>query len=139
MTKPPLGVLTPLPLGGSAVILTVRAYSRTEPHLAKKSKLAKNARRQVLIERYAEKRAEFATHRLDRLESIAQAFEGVEKTFAIQAGREVRVMVNCTKIDDNQAELLSGEIAEKIQTDMEYPGQIKVVVIRESRATSFAR
>ena len=77
--------------------------------------------------------------RLDRLESIAQAFDGVEKTFAIQAGREVRVMVNCTKIDDNQAELLSGEIAEKIQADMEYPGQIKVVVIRESRATSFAR
>jgi ribonucrease Y len=77
--------------------------------------------------------------RLDRLESIAQAFDGVEKTFAIQAGREVRVMVNCSKIDDAHAELLAGEIAEKIQADMEYPGQIKVVVIRESRATSFAR
>ena len=77
--------------------------------------------------------------RLDRLESIAQAFDGVEKTFAIQAGREVRVMVNCGKIDDAHAELLAGEIAEKIQADMEYPGQIKVVVIRESRATSYAR
>jgi len=77
--------------------------------------------------------------RLERLESIAQAFDGVEKTFAIQAGREVRVMVNCSKIDDAQAEQLATDIADKIQADMEYPGQIKVVVIRESRATAFAK
>ncbi len=77
--------------------------------------------------------------RLQGLESIAQAFDGVEKTFAIQAGREVRVMVNCAKIDDAEGELLAGEIAQKVESDMEYPGQIKIVVIRESRATSFAK
>lgn len=77
--------------------------------------------------------------RLERLESIAQAFDGVDKTFAIQAGREVRVMVKNDKVDDADAEQLANDIAEKIQTDMEYPGQIKVVVIRESRAISYAK
>ena len=77
--------------------------------------------------------------RLERLESIAQAFEGVEKTFAIQAGREVRVVVNSDRLEDSEAEQLSLDIAEKIQADMEYPGQIKVVVIRETRKVSFAK
>ena len=77
--------------------------------------------------------------RLERLESIAQAFDGVEKTFAIQAGREVRVIVNSDRIEDSEAEQLSLDISEKIQTDMEYPGQIKVVVIRETRKVNFAK
>jgi ribonuclease Y len=77
--------------------------------------------------------------RLERLESIAQAFEGVDKTYAIQAGREVRVMVRNDRIDDAMAQQLANDIAEKIQADMEYPGQIKVVVIRESRSVSYAK
>ena len=77
--------------------------------------------------------------RLERLESIAQAFNGVDKTFAIQAGREVRVLVKQDKVSDADAEQLAVDIAEKIQADMEYPGQIKVVVIRESRAISYAK
>jgi ribonucrease Y len=77
--------------------------------------------------------------RLERLESIAQAFDGVEKTFAIQAGREVRVMVSSERLDDSEAEQLAMDIAEKIQADMEYPGQIKVVVIRETRKVAYAK
>lgn len=77
--------------------------------------------------------------RLEKLESLAKSFEGVAKTYAIQAGREVRVVVEHEKIDDIGAEKLSQEIAEKIQEEMEYPGQIKVVVIREVRKISYAK
>ncbi len=77
--------------------------------------------------------------RLERLEAIAKAFPGVTQTYAIQAGREVRVIVNHEKVDDAQAEQLSQDIATKIQSEMEYPGQIRVVVIREVRSVSLAR
>jgi len=77
--------------------------------------------------------------RLEKLESIAKSFEGVAKTYAIQAGREVRVVVEYEKIDDMSAERLAHEIAAKIQEEMEFPGQIKVVVIREVRKIAFAK
>jgi ribonuclease Y len=77
--------------------------------------------------------------RLEKLETIAKSFEGVAKTYAIQAGREVRVVVEHEKIDDVTADRLSQEIAGKIQEEMEYPGQIKVVVIREVRKIAFAK
>ncbi|MDT8324446.1 MAG: ribonuclease Y [Bacteroidota bacterium] len=77
--------------------------------------------------------------RLEKLENIATGFEGVAKTYAIQAGREVRVMVEHDRIDDTLADQLATDIAEKIQSEMEYPGQIKVTVIREKRAIAFAR
>lgn len=77
--------------------------------------------------------------RLEKLEALAKSFEGVAKTYAIQAGREVRVVVEHEKIDDILADKLSHEIAEKIQEEMEYPGQIKVVVIREVRKISYAK
>lgn len=77
--------------------------------------------------------------RLEKLEAIADSFEGVEKSFAIQAGREVRVMVKPEKVDDYQAIKMSKEIAKRIEDEMEYPGQIKVMVIREARAVEFAR
>lgn len=77
--------------------------------------------------------------RLEKLESLAQSFEGVAKTFAIQAGREVRVIVEPEKIDDIAADQLANEIAEKIEKEMEYPGQIKVTVIRERRSISLAK
>jgi len=77
--------------------------------------------------------------RLEKLETIAKSFEGVAKTYAIQAGREIRVMVEHDRIDDTLADQLANDIAEKIQSEMEYPGQIKVTVIREKRAIAYAR
>lgn len=77
--------------------------------------------------------------RLERLEELADSFDGVEKTYAIQAGREIRVMVNTDVIDDAHADQLSFDIAEKIEKELDYPGQIKVTVIRETRAVQYAR
>jgi len=77
--------------------------------------------------------------RLKELENIANGFEGVEKSFAIQAGREIRIVVKPEEIDDLKAEKLSHRIARKIEEDLKYPGQIKVNVIRETRAVDFAK
>lgn len=77
--------------------------------------------------------------RLNDLENIAMSYPGVTKTYAIQAGRELRVIVGADKIDDKQTESLSGEIAKRIQDEMTYPGQVKITVIRETRSVSFAR
>jgi ribonuclease Y len=77
--------------------------------------------------------------RLETLEALAKSFEGVAKTYAIQAGREVRVVVEQDKIDDTLADKLASEIAVKIEKEMEYPGQIKVTVIREVRKISYAK
>lgn len=77
--------------------------------------------------------------RLNDLEQLALSYPGVNKTYAIQAGRELRVIVGADKIDDKQTESLSAEIAKKIQDEMTYPGQVKITVIRETRAVSFAK
>ncbi|MFN7961078.1 MAG: ribonuclease Y [Thermoanaerobaculia bacterium] len=77
--------------------------------------------------------------RLEKLEEIASGFKGVQKTFAIQAGREVRIIVDSGKIGDEQAIWLSKDIARKIESELTYPGQIKVTVIRETRSIEFAR
>ena len=77
--------------------------------------------------------------RLEQLEEIANSFSGVEKSFAIQAGREVRIMVKPDKIDDVLAAGLARDIVKRISSEMEYPGQIKVVVIRETRAVDYAK
>lgn len=77
--------------------------------------------------------------RLEKLEEIAKSFKGVQATYAIQAGREIRVIVEHDKVDDAMADQLAHEIARKIQQEMEYPGQIKVVVIREIRSISYAK
>ena len=77
--------------------------------------------------------------RLNDLEQLALSYPGVTKTYAIQAGRELRVIVGADKIDDKQTESLSAEIAKKIQDEMTYPGQVKITVIRETRAVSFAK
>lgn len=77
--------------------------------------------------------------RLEKLEEICDSFEGVEKSYAIQAGREVRIMVQPEKIDDAEAYLLAREITKKIENDLDYPGQIKVTVIRETRAVEYAK
>jgi ribonuclease Y len=88
------------------------------------------ARREVL-ENYV--------HRLERLESIADGFDGVTKAFAIQAGRELRIIVNAEKLSDEQSIWLSKDVARRIESELQYPGQIKVTVIRETRAIDFAK
>lgn len=77
--------------------------------------------------------------RLEKLEKIAESFEGVEKSFAIQAGREIRIMVKPEVLDDLQAAQLTREVAKKIESELEYPGQIKVIVIRETRNVEYAK
>jgi len=77
--------------------------------------------------------------RLQKLETIAESFEGVEKSFAIQAGREIRILVKPELVDDLQAAGLTREIVKKIEGDLEYPGQIKVIVIRETRTIDYAK
>ena len=77
--------------------------------------------------------------RLERLEEIATAHEGVEKVFAMQAGREIRVMVKPDRVDDMQAQVIARDVAKQVEEELTYPGQIRVTVVRESRATEFAR
>ena len=88
------------------------------------------ARREVL---------ESYVRRLEDLERISNSFRGVEKSFAVQAGREIRVLVEPSQISDDQASSLAREVARKIESEMTYPGQIKVTVIREMRASEYAR
>ena len=77
--------------------------------------------------------------RLEKLEEIATSFEGVEKSFAIQAGREVRIMVNPDKVSDEKMVIIARDIAKKIEDELEYPGQIKVNIVRENRVIDFAK
>jgi ribonuclease Y len=88
------------------------------------------ARREVL---------ETYVKRLEKLEEIASSFKGVQKTFAIQAGREVRIIVDSGKLSDDQALWLSKDIARKVEAELTYPGQIKITVIRETRSIEYAR
>jgi ribonuclease Y len=77
--------------------------------------------------------------RIGELEELAMSHEGVQKAYAMQAGRELRVIVESDKVSDSNADDLAFAISQKIQDDMQYPGQIKVTVIREKRAVSYAR
>ena len=77
--------------------------------------------------------------RLEKLEEIADSFDGVEKSFAIQAGREIRLVVKPEKISDNAMVVMARDVAKKVESEMEYPGQIKVNVIRETRAIDYAK
>ena len=77
--------------------------------------------------------------RLEKLEDVSKSFGHVNKAYALRAGREVRVIIDSNELDDNKTFLMSKDIAKKIQAEMEYPGQIKVTVIREVRATEYAK
>ena len=77
--------------------------------------------------------------RLQKLEEISESFDGVEKAYAIQAGREIRIMVKPEEVNDEQMVLVARDIVKKIEAELEYPGQIKINVIRESRAIDFAK
>src|SRR3954464_2030829 len=92
---------------------------------------ARRAARRDILESYVK--------RLEKLEGIADSFEGVSKSFALQAGREIRIMVESEKISDEEAVWLSKDIARRIENELEYPGQIKVTVIRETRAVDYAK
>ncbi len=92
---------------------------------------ARPGARREIVEQYIK--------RLKDLEALALSYKGVEKSYAIQAGRELRVVVESEKIDDKTAETLSFEIAQRIQTEMTYPGQVKVTVIRETRSVNYAK
>jgi ribonuclease Y len=77
--------------------------------------------------------------RLESLEKIAESFEGVDKSFAIQAGREIRVIVNNDRIDDGTAREVARDIAKRIEKELKYPGRIKVTLIRETRIIEYAK
>jgi ribonuclease Y len=77
--------------------------------------------------------------RLEKLEGIAESFKGVSRSFALQAGREIRIMVESDRVSDDEAVWLSRDIARRIESELEYPGQIKVTVIRETRAVDYAK
>ncbi|HNB34397.1 MAG TPA: HDIG domain-containing protein, partial [Bacteroidia bacterium] len=92
---------------------------------------ARPGARREIVEQYIK--------RLKDLEALALSYPGVEKSFAIQAGRELRVIVESEKVSDQQADTLSFDLAQRIQTEMTYPGQVKVTVIREKRAVNYAK
>ena len=77
--------------------------------------------------------------RLTKLEDIARSYPGVSSCYAIQAGREIRVIVKPEKVNEDQAVILSHDIAQQIEKELQYPGQVKVVIIRETRAIDFAK
>ena len=77
--------------------------------------------------------------RLEKLEQLSNGFDGVQKSYAIHAGREVRIIVDPEQMDDNKAQVLARDISSKIESDLQYPGQIRVVVVRETRSVEYAR
>jgi ribonuclease Y len=92
---------------------------------------ARPGARQEMLESYVK--------RLEELEKIAKSFQGVTKSYAIQAGREIRILVEGKSVDDDRAFVLCRDIAQKIEKELTYPGQIKVTVIRETRAVEYAK
>jgi ribonuclease Y len=122
------------------VINCIHAHHDDAPHESVESVLVQAADA-ISGARPGARREAFETYvkRLTQLESIANGFEGVEKSNVIQAGREIRVVVHPNAVDDSRASALSEEIARRVESEVQYPGQIKVVVIRETRAVDFAR
>ncbi|MGH7471592.1 MAG: ribonuclease Y, partial [Longimicrobiales bacterium] len=122
------------------VLNAIKAHHDEEPHRYAETFLV-TAADAISGARPGARREMFETYvkRLEKLEEIATGFAGVERCFAIQAGREVRVMVNPENVNDTGMTELSEQIARRLEEELQYPGQIKVVVIRETRAVDFAR
>jgi ribonuclease Y len=122
------------------VLNAIKAHHDEEPHRYAETFLV-TAADAVSGARPGARREMFETYvkRLEKLEEIANGFDGVERCFAIQAGREIRVMVNPENVNDIGMTQLSEQIARRLEEELQYPGQIKVVVIRETRAVDFAR
>jgi ribonuclease Y len=125
---------------GPQVLNAIKAHHDEEPHLFPETFLV-TAADAISGSRPGARRENFETYvkRLERLEEIATSFPGVERCFAVQAGREIRIMVTPDKVSDADMTRLSEETARRIESELQYPGQIKVVVIRETRAVDFAR
>ena len=141
LTHVELGVEVARKYGESApVINCIQAHHDDVPHESAESVLVQAADA-ISGSRPGARREAFETYvkRLTKLEEIANGFDGVEKSSVIQAGREIRVVVTPERIDDTQAAALSEAIARKVELELQYPGQIKVVVIRETRAVDYAR
>ncbi len=127
--------------GESEVVLNaIRAHHDEEPHRYPETFLV-TAADAISGSRPGARREMFETYvkRLERLENIAKDFPGVERCFAVQAGREVRVMVEPESVSDEEMAQISEKVARRFEEELQYPGQIKVVVIRETRAVDFAR
>jgi ribonucrease Y len=122
------------------VLNAIKAHHDEEPHLFPETFLV-TAGDAISGSRPGARRENFETYvkRLERLEEIATSFPGVERCFAIQAGRELRIMVTPDRVSDEDMAKLSEETARRIEAELQYPGQIKVVVIRETRSVDFAR
>ncbi|MEN8374134.1 MAG: ribonuclease Y [Gemmatimonadota bacterium] len=122
------------------VLNAIKAHHDEEPHRFPETFLV-TAADAISGARPGARREMFETYvkRLEKLEEIAQGFDGVERCFAIQAGREIRVMVDPDNVTDEAMTRLSDQVARKLEDELQYPGQIKVVVIRETRAVDFAR
>ncbi len=122
------------------VLNAIRAHHDEEPHRFAETFLV-TAADAISGARPGARRETFETYvkRLEQLEEIATSLDGVERCFAIQAGRELRVMVQPDKVSDTLMAQISDEVARRIENELQYPGQIKVVVIRETRAVDFAR
>jgi ribonuclease Y len=122
------------------VLNAIRAHHDEEPHLFPETFLV-TAADAISGSRPGARRENFETYvkRLERLEEIATSFPGVERCFAIQAGRELRIMVTPSKVSDEEMARLSEDTAKRIEAELQYPGQIRVVVIRETRAVGIAR
>jgi ribonuclease Y len=122
------------------VLNAIKAHHDEEPHRYPETFLV-TAADAISGSRPGARREMFETYvkRLEKLEEIATSFPGVERSFAIQAGRELRVLVMPDRVSDEDMERLSEETARRIEAELQYPGQIKVVVIRETRAVGIAR
>ena len=122
------------------IVNAIAAHHDDVPHESEVSVLVQAADA-ISGSRPGARREAFETYvkRLEGLEKIASSYRGVEKVFAIQAGRELRVMVTPDGVDDTRMVALADEIARRIESELQYPGQIKVVIIRESRAVDIAR
>jgi ribonuclease Y len=122
------------------VVNAIAAHHDDVPHESEMSVLVQAADA-ISGSRPGARREAFETYvkRLEGLERIASSYTGVEKVFAIQAGREIRVIVNSDAINEQRMTSLTEEIARRIESELQYPGQIKVVTIREQRAVDFAR
>lgn len=136
-----LGVEVARKYGESPLVINcIEAHHDDVPHESAVSVIVQAAD-SISGSRPGARREAFETYvkRLTRLEEISNSFAGVEKTYAIQAGREIRVIVTPEKLNDEQAAVLSDQIARKIEQELQYPGQIRVVVIRETRAVDYAK
>jgi ribonuclease Y len=136
-----LGVEVATKYGEDPIVVNcIAAHHDDVPHESEVSVLVQAADA-ISGSRPGARREAFETYvkRLEGLERIASSYNGVEKVFAIQAGREIRVIVSPDQVDDQKMTALTEEIARRIESELQYPGQIKVVVIRETRAVDFAR